>query len=88
MSYSFLCEAADFLKTNTFRPHPGGNRQLFGLNDFGCDSIILFEEQMWKFLYFDKNGIPIYINALREQRRIHLNDMKGDNTVATRMEAL
>ena len=84
MSYLFLCETADFLKTNQFRPHPRGNQMRFGLNGFGCDSVILFEEQLWKFLYFNKNGIPIYINARREQRQIHLKD----DTCATRMEAI
>ena len=85
---SFEAQTVNFLKTHTFRPHPFGERLLFGLNGFGCDSVILFEEHLWKFLYFEKNNQPIYINALGHKQPFNLNDDINVRSKTTRMEAI
>jgi len=48
---------------NKFEPHYFGNYALYGLNTFGCNSIIMFRDEIWKFCYF-KHGsdIPYYVN--------------------------
>jgi hypothetical protein len=85
---SFEAQTVEFLKTHTFRPHPFGERLLFGLNGFGCDSVILFEELIWKFLYFDKKNQPIYINAQAQKRPFDLNNDTNVRSKTTRMEAI
>ncbi len=84
---SFEAQTIEFLKTRAFRPHPFGDKLLFGLNGFGCDSVILFEEHLWKFLYFAKNNQPIYINARGQKQPFDFKDETNVRSKTTRMEA-
>ncbi len=53
----------EYLNTNTFIPHKNGNYGRYGLNLFGCNSVIQYNNQIWKFKYFisDTNN-ALYIN--------------------------
>jgi hypothetical protein len=75
-----------YLQTHKFRPHPGGDYGLFGLNMFGSDSTISYTEidgavDIWRFIYF-KTGSndAIYINA----NGIHRTFALGDPNIASR----
>jgi hypothetical protein len=50
-----------YLKSNTFEPHELGNQMKYGLNTFGCESIIKYNDDIWKFIWFENND-AIYIN--------------------------
>jgi len=56
-------EIITYLKTKTFIPHIDGNYAMYGLNYFGCDSIIQYNNDIWKFIWFipHKND-AVYIN--------------------------
>jgi hypothetical protein len=52
-----------YLNTHKFKPHSMGNYALYGLNTFGCESIIDFYNDIWKFYAFEVgNNNAIYIN--------------------------
>ncbi len=38
---STIKDTVEYLKNNTFIPHKNGNDMLYGLNVFGCNSIII-----------------------------------------------
>jgi hypothetical protein len=44
-----------FLNTYDFEPHVNGNYALYGLNLFGGDSIIQYDDKIWLFNAFDQN---------------------------------
>ncbi len=75
-----------FLSTNTFIPHELGNIHKYGLNFFGCDSIIHYNNDIWKFLYFMQNSNnAVYIN--KNGKKFIYNDDHEYNepNVITRM---
>ena len=52
-----------FLSNNVFIPHKNGNDMCYGLNSFGCDSIISYNNDIWKFVWFlTGTNKAIYIN--------------------------
>ncbi len=56
-------DAIEYLKTNTFVPHESGNYGRYGLNFFGCDSIIQYNNDNWKFIWFITNTkYAVYVN--------------------------
>jgi hypothetical protein len=44
---------SQYLLTNNFVPHKGGNMMNYGLNSFGCDSVIEYNDDIWKFVLCD-----------------------------------
>ncbi len=69
---SSLPSYTDFFQ-NMFEPHPNGSYALYGLNTFGCDSIIKFHDEIWKFCYFKiGTDIPVYINKTGDLLEIDL----------------
>ena len=46
----------EYLKTKTFIPHENGNYARYGLNFFGSDSVIQYNNNIWKFKYFFSNS--------------------------------
>jgi hypothetical protein len=53
MSLSIIIDdVKNFLSNNDFIPHENGNNMCYGLNSFGCDSIIKYNNDIWKFLWF------------------------------------
>lgn len=73
----------DSIKTHTFLPHPEGNKNLFGLNNFGCDSTIRYTEDdgtvdIWRFTHFETGTTSvrdaIYINKAGTVRKFDLLD--------------
>jgi hypothetical protein len=73
----------DFIKTHKFVPHAQGNRGLFGLNFFGCDSTISYTEvdgtvDIWRFNNFESGTTSvrdaIYINKAGITRKFDLMD--------------
>ena len=63
----------NFLSKNTFIPHKDGNAMNYGLNSFGCESIISYNNDIWKFVYFlngttnkavyyNKNGLELVLD--------------------------
>lgn len=68
---------------NKFEPHPMGSYALYGVNTFGCDSIIKFHNEIWKFHYFNVGSdIPTFINKNGDLLEIDLR--KAQNV--TRMQ--
>ncbi len=60
-----MCKEAaiEYLNTKTFIPHSGGNYGRYGLNLFGCNSVILYNNDYWKFIWFVNNSNDaVYIN--------------------------
>lgn len=62
-----------YLSTHTFVPHEMGNWGNYGLNIFGCDSIINYNNDIWKFyafqacsdnaIYYNKDGKELILNS-------------------------
>jgi hypothetical protein len=71
---------ADYLNSNVFVVHPMGNYGLYGLNFFGCNSVIRYGDEIMKFYAF-KSGTnnAIYIN--KSGREIIINPYDTDSTV-------
>ena len=60
---------------NKFEPHTMGSYGLYGLNTFCCDSIIKFNDEIWKFLHFKVGSdIPTFINKKGELLEIDLRN--------------
>jgi hypothetical protein len=55
-----------FLNTHEFEPHEMGNYELYGLNMFGCNSIIKYNDKIWRFYNFE-NSTAIYETYNRER---------------------
>ena len=56
-------ETLKYLNTKTFIPHIDGNYAMYGLNYIGCDSIIQYNNDIWKFIWFNSNtNDAVYIN--------------------------
>jgi hypothetical protein len=81
----------NYLKTNKFRPHHMGNYALFGINMFGCSSIISYKEvdgtvDVWKFLHCGPcGGPPVYFNSQGIRRTFDFGSSDVYNR-ATRLE--
>ena len=74
--------SSDFF-ANKFEPHSYGNYGLYGLNTFGCDSIIKFNDEIWKFLHFKKSSeIPTFVNKNGDLIEINLRNAQN----VTRMQ--
>jgi hypothetical protein len=85
MSY----DITTYLNSTSFMDHPMGNYSLYGLNSFGCDSIIRCNDEIMKFyafqtgtrnaIYITKNGTEHIINpydsSLNITRLVDINDM-------------
>ncbi len=78
---SVICDAIKYLKNHNFVPHQNGNYGLYGLNFFGCDSIIKYNDKLWKFLWFFSNN-AVYVNEYGEQ--LFLKEAQQDGII--RME--
>jgi len=66
--------ASDFFE-NKFEPHPMGSYCLYGLNTIGCDSIIKFHDEIWKFVHFKVGSeIPTFINKKGDILEINLRN--------------
>ncbi len=62
----------NYLNSTEFLEHPFGNYALYGLNNFGCDSIINYNNEIMKFyafqsgsnnaIYITKSGKEVIIN--------------------------
>jgi hypothetical protein len=63
-----------YLSTHTFIPHSMGNYGNYGLNMLGTDSIIEYQNDIWKFyafqggsndaIYYNKNNNMIVLNSV------------------------
>jgi hypothetical protein len=80
-------DAIIYLKTNVFEPHQNGNYGLYGLNMFGCDSTIKFNDadDIWHFLYFVHNT-AVYINAHGRHLNLSLSAIGKPTDNITRMQ--
>ena len=73
-------ETLKYLNTKTFIPHIGGNYAMYGLNYFGSNSIIQYNNDIWKFIWFisdtndavyiNKTGIKLIINTYNKYDNI------------------
>ena len=60
---STITDITSYLSTHTFIPHHMGNYANYGLNMFGTDSIIEYQNDIWKFYAFQSNSNnAIYYN--------------------------
>ncbi len=85
-----------YLNSNQFIEHPMGNYALYGLNNFGCDSIIQYNDEIMKFyafqsgsnnaIYISKTGnhciINPYDNTLNITRLVDIKDVYDDLSYA------
>ena len=77
---STQAEAIEYLNNKTFIPHSGGNYGRYGLNFFGCDSIIQYNNDIWKFIWFVQNSNDaVYIN--KHGTEFILKDYKMDGII-------
>jgi hypothetical protein len=70
---SYYSNISDYLNSHAFELHPNGNSMLFGLNSFGCNSVILYQNDIWKFyafesgtdnaIYYNKDGKRFVFNT-------------------------
>ncbi len=81
---SIFTDCSSYLLNHTFVPHSDGNSFNFGLNSFGCDSIIKYMEDNWKFLYFIQNSNDaVYCN--KNGNKLVLNSYEMHKLNITRM---
>ncbi len=62
-----------YLSNHTFISHEMGNYGNYGLNMFGCNSIIEYNNDIWKFyafktgsndaIYYNKNGTKLILDS-------------------------
>ena len=65
--------------SNTFVEHPLGSTGLYGVNYFGCNSIIKLDGDIWNFAHFESgNDIPYYTNRNGELRQVDLLKIRRD----------
>jgi len=58
-----IANTIEYLKTHKFKPHENGNMFRYGLNSWGCNSIISYNNNIWKFIGFEPNKSDAqYIN--------------------------
>ena len=64
----------EYLKTKTFIPHENGNYARYGLNLFGCDSVIQYDNKIWKFKYFitNTNNISLIQKSIEVKENLRL----------------
>ena len=78
---SIISKTIEYLNTKTFIPHKNGNSFLYGLNEIGCDSIIMrsnYNNDIWKFVFFISNtNEAVYINNKGEEFILENNYMEG-----------
>lgn len=58
-----IANTIEYLNSHEFEPHENGNAFRYGLNSWGCDSIINYNNDIWKFIWFVPNkNDAMYIN--------------------------
>ncbi len=81
----------NYLNSTEFLEHPFGNYALYGLNNFGCESIINYNDEIMKFyafksgsnnaIYITKSGKEVIINpyddTLNITRLIDIKDARN-----------
>ena len=73
-------ETLKYLNTKTFIPHENGNYARYGLNLFGCDSVIQYDNKIWKFIHFISNtNNALYID--KEGRGFILDTYNKDGII-------
>ena len=71
-------EIKEFLTSNTFIPHEKGNIMMYGLNSFGSESIIQYNNDIWKFIWYTTGTRDaVYMN--KEGEYITINPYNNDN---------
>jgi hypothetical protein len=59
----FKSNICEYLSCSSFVPHKYGNSMKYGLNSFGSESIIKYNDDIWKFVWFLNNtNIAVYVN--------------------------
>ncbi len=80
-------DAINYLKNHTFVPHKMGNYGRYGLNMFGGDSIIQYNNQLWKFIWLISNSNnAVYVNKNGEKYILedydkNITRMQEDNAI-------
>jgi hypothetical protein len=73
-----LTQMCEYLNSHTFVPHPNGNIKLFGLNEFEMNSVIKYENDIWKFWAFQENtNNAVYYNRDRKPLIINIFDSEA-----------
>jgi hypothetical protein len=58
-----IINTIEYLSNTQFVPHKNGNQLNYGLGAFGCQSIIKYNNKIWKFIWFiPGTNDAIYIN--------------------------
>lgn len=69
--------------------HPDGNKYLLGLNTFGCNSTIFWNDDVWHFRSFvtgshdlhpDNVRYIIYENDKKQQRTFNKDELRNEAT--------
>ena len=71
---TFIMDIPTYLSTHTFIPHEMGSYANYGLNMLGCNSIIKYNDDIWKFyalqvnsnkaIYYNKNGTSLILDSI------------------------
>jgi hypothetical protein len=79
---SIIDETTKFISNNIFVPDENGNNMCFGLMSFGCDSIISYNNDVWKFIWFKNNtNEAVYINKEGFMHAFNTFTMKNENII-------
>ncbi len=88
---SYYSNISDYLNSHSFEVHPNGNSMLFGLNSFGCNSVILYQNDIWKFyafesgtdnaIYYNKDGKRFVFNTYDTQVKSQITRLQEKECV-------
>jgi hypothetical protein len=79
---STIDETINILSNNIFIPHENCNKMFYGLNSFGSESIISYNNDIWKFIWYKSNtNEAIYINKEGKMHAFNTFTMKNENII-------
>jgi spore maturation protein CgeB len=79
---TIIDETKKFISNNIFVPHENSNNMSYGLNSFGSDSIISYNNDIWKFIWFKNNtNDAVYINKEGIMHAFNTFNMINENII-------
>ena len=79
---STIDETINILSNNVFVPHENSNKICYGLHSFGSDSIISYNNDIWKFIWFKNNtNDAVYINKEGAMHTFNTFTMINENII-------
>ena len=79
---SIIDETKNFISNNIFVPDENGSKMGYGLHSFGSVSIISYNNDIWKFIWFKNNtNDAIYINKEGAIHAFNIFTMNNENII-------